>query len=361
MSDRARPELDPEIREGPVSRHVAGTPGAPTTPPRSTIRLGVVGYMGPENAHPFSWSAIVNGSYNADVMPLYANKRIATYLDANRDSLGIDGARVTHVWTQDRVISERIVAASRVPHIAHEPRTMVEAVDAVLIARDDPESHAALAQPFLEAGLPVLVDKPLAATESDLAYFSDQARAGRLIMSCSSMRYAPEVRVLKEAATSLGPVRLVAAVGVKDWVSYGVHVLEAICTVLDDPRALRVRLDSFGNGDVAEIEFDGGRHRDHPPAPQRRADDATAPVRRGRLPFRGAGRAVRRAPRHAPPVHPLRHRRQGSAAVRHHPQRDRHPAGRPAQQGTAGSLGRAGLISFARRPPRRGAGPWSDR
>ena len=258
MSDRARPELDPEIREGPVSRHVAGTPGAPPTTTRSTIRLGVVGYMGPENAHPFSWSAIVNGSYNADVMPLYANKRIATYLDANRDSLGIDGARVTHVWTQDRVISERIVAASRVPHIAHEPRTMVEAVDAVLIARDDPESHAALAQPFLEAGLPVLVDKPLAATESDLAYFSDQARAGRLIMSCSSMRYAPEVRVLKEAATSLGPVRLVAAVGVKDWVSYGVHVLEAICTVLDDPRALRVRLASFEHGEVAEIEFDGG-------------------------------------------------------------------------------------------------------
>lgn len=258
MSDRARPELDPEVREGP-SRHPTGSRGASTAaPPRSTIRLGVIGYMGPENAHPFSWSAIVNGSYNADVMPLYANKRIATYLGANRDSLGIDGARVTHVWTQDRVISERIVAASRVPHIAHEPRAMVEAVDAVLIARDDPESHAALAQPFLDAGMPVLVDKPLAATESDLAFFADQARAGRLVMSCSSMRYAPEVRVLKEAAATLGPVRLVAAVGVKDWVSYGVHVLEAICTVLDDPRALRVRLDSFGHGEVAEIEFDGG-------------------------------------------------------------------------------------------------------
>ena len=258
MSDRARPEFDPEVREGP-SRHARSSAAAPpATPPRSTIRLGVIGYMGPENAHPFSWSAIVNGSYNADVMPLYANKRIATYLDANRDSLGIDGARVTHVWTQDRVISERIVAASRVPHIAHEPRAMVEAVDAVLIARDDPESHAALAQPFLDAGMPVLVDKPLASTESDLAFFADQARAGRVIMSCSSMRYAPEVRVLKEAAATLGPVRLVAAVGVKDWLSYGVHVLEAICTVLDDPRALRVRLDSFGQGEVAEIEFDGG-------------------------------------------------------------------------------------------------------
>ena len=222
------------------------------------IRLGVIGYMGPENAHPYSWSAIVNGTYNADVMPLYANKRILTYLEANRDSLGIDGARVTHVWTQDRVISERIVAASRVSHIVHEPRMMVDAVDAVLIARDDPESHAALAQPFLEAGMPVLIDKPLAATESDLAFFVEQDRAGRLIMSSSSMRYAAEVRVLKEAAATLGPVRLAVAVGVKDWVSYGVHVLEAICTVLNDPRALRVRHGAFGYGEVVEIEFDGG-------------------------------------------------------------------------------------------------------
>lgn len=258
MSEYVRFERGPDVREGP-NRHTTGpSAAAAPIPPRSTIRLGIIGYMGPENAHPFSWSAIINGSYNMDVMPLYANRRIATYLDANRDSLGIDGAQVTHVWTQDRVISERIVAASRVPHIAHEPRAMVETVDAVLIARDDPESHAALAQPFLEAGMPLLVDKPLAASESDLAFFTDHARAGRLIMSSSSMRYAPEVRVLKESAATLGPVRLVAAVGVKDWISYGVHVLEAICTVLDDPPALRVRLDTFGHGEVAEIEFDSG-------------------------------------------------------------------------------------------------------
>ena len=258
MSEHARLERDLDRREG-TGRHTPGSPRSEQPPPpRSMIRLGVIGYMGPENAHPYSWSAIVNGTYNADVMPLYANKRILTYLEANRDSLGIDGARVTHVWTQDRVISERIVAASRVSHIVHEPRMMVDAVDAVLIARDDPESHAALAQPFLEAGMPVLIDKPLAATESDLAFFVEQDRAGRLIMSSSSMRYAAEVRVLKEAAATLGPVRLAVAVGVKDWVSYGVHVLEAICTVLNDPRALRVRHGAFGYGEVVEIEFDGG-------------------------------------------------------------------------------------------------------
>lgn len=227
-------------------------------PPASAIRLGVVGYMGPDNDHPYSWSAIINGSYDTNLMPLYANRQIATYLAANSDSLGIGGAQVTHVWTQDRVISERVVAAGHVAHIAAEPRSMVGAVDAVLIARDDSESHAALAQPFLDAGMPVLIDRPLAATEADLAYFVEQDRTGRLIMSSSSLRYAAEVRVLKEEAAALGPVRLAVAVGVKDWVTYGVHALEAICTVLDDPRALRVRHGAFGYGEVVEIEFDGG-------------------------------------------------------------------------------------------------------
>ena len=242
------------------------------------IRLGVIGYMGPENAHPYSWSAIVNGTYNADVMPLYANKRILAYLEANRDSLGIDGARVTHVWTQDRVISERIVAASRVPHIAHEPRAMVDAVDAVLIARDDPESHAALAQPFLEAGMPVLIDKPLASTESDLAFFVDHDRAGRLVMSSSSMRYATEVRVLKESAATLGPVRLVVGrrrqgLGELRRARAGgnLHGARRPTRVARPSRRVRLRR---GGGDRVRRRH----HRDHPPAPQHRVHDATAPL-----------------------------------------------------------------------------------
>lgn len=226
--------------------------------PSSTIRLGLIGYMSPENAHPYSWSAIINGSFDTDLMPLYANRRIAACLAANGDCLGIDGAQVTHVWTQERVISERIVAAGHVAQIAAEPRSMVGVVDAVLIARDDPESHAALAQPFLDAGMPVLVDAPLAATEADLAFFVEQDRTGRAITSSSSRRYATEVRVLKEEAAALGPVRLAAAVGGKEWVSGGVHALEAICTVLGDPRALRVRHGAFAYGEVVEIEFDGG-------------------------------------------------------------------------------------------------------
>ena len=150
MSKHSRPEHGRDIHEV-TNRSVPGS--VQLTPTRSLIRLGIIGYMGNDNTHPYSWSAIINGDYNTDVMPLYANEKVTTYLNANRDSLGVENAQVTHVWTQDRVISERIVAASGVPQIAHEPRAMVDAVAAVLIARDDPESHTALAQPFLESGM----------------------------------------------------------------------------------------------------------------------------------------------------------------------------------------------------------------
>ena len=41
-------------------------------------------------------------------------------------------------------------------------------VDAVIIARDDYETHFPMSQPFLEAGLPVFVDKPLSLEISEL-------------------------------------------------------------------------------------------------------------------------------------------------------------------------------------------------
>jgi hypothetical protein len=37
---------------------------------------------------------------------------ILVYLNANKDTLGIEGAKVTHVWTQERKIAEHIAKAS---------------------------------------------------------------------------------------------------------------------------------------------------------------------------------------------------------------------------------------------------------
>ncbi len=203
------------------------------------INIGMIG-MSEGNAHPYSWSSIINGQYDAAAIARAGYPAVAAYLQANQDTLGIPGARVTHVWCQDREIAEGIAGSSVIEHVVDGLEQLVGQVDAVILGRDDPEHHVAMAKPFIDAGIPIFIDKPLAYSREDLAWFAAQHRQGKFIMSCSSMRYANECRIAKQELASLGKIELVTAVGKKDWKKYGIHLLEAVFAVLDDPQPASV-------------------------------------------------------------------------------------------------------------------------
>ncbi|WP_460672506.1 Gfo/Idh/MocA family protein [Larkinella ripae] len=221
------------------------------------VKLGIIG-MSAGNAHPYSWSALINGFFDADEINRVGYPGVSAYLTANRDLLGIPGARVTHVWAQDRAISESIAKAVRVDHVVDEMTDLIGQVDAVILGRDDPENHAEMARPFIDAGVPLFIDKPLAGSLEDLAYFAEQVARGKFIMSCSSMRYATELRAVKNEFGALGPLQLATAVGKKDWIRYGVHMLEGLFMVLGDPTPVSVRHVGREGGDVVYLEFAGG-------------------------------------------------------------------------------------------------------
>jgi predicted dehydrogenase len=214
--------------------------------------------MSPGNAHPYSWSAIINGVFDADEIVKVGYPAVATYLTANRDTLGLPQARVTHVWAQEKRIAESIAKTTNIDHVAATLDDMAGAVDAVILARDDAEMHVQMCKSFFKAGIPVFIDKPLATSAEDLAWFAEQNQRGVFFMSCSSMRYANEVRTAKTELASLGKVELITSVGKKDWLKYGVHMLEAIFSLLDDPDPVSVRHVGVPNKDVVQIELDNG-------------------------------------------------------------------------------------------------------
>jgi predicted dehydrogenase len=221
------------------------------------LKLGIIG-MSEGNGHPYSWSAIVNGKYNEKEMASCGYAGIPVYLNANKDTLGIEDAKVTCVWTQDRKISEHIANASLIETVVDELEDMVGKVDAVMLSRDDPENHVAMAKPFLDANVPLFIDKPLAITTADLEYFKQQAANGKLLMSCSSMRYATESQSVKTEMASLGKIELATSVGKKDWPKYGVHMLEGLFALLDDPKAVSVKHVSSSHKDIVYLEFETG-------------------------------------------------------------------------------------------------------
>ena len=221
------------------------------------LKLGIIG-LSEGNGHPYSWSAIINGDFNREEMDKCGYAGIPLYLEANRDTLGIDGAQVTHVWTQDKSLSEHIAKSSGIKNIVNDMEEMVGQVDAVLLARDDPENHVTMARPFLDADIPVFIDKPLAINKKDLKYFAEQHNKGKFLMSCSSMRYSGECLAVKTELASLGEIELVTAIGKKDWVKYGVHMLEALFAVLDDPKTVSVQHVGEAEKDIVVIKLENG-------------------------------------------------------------------------------------------------------
>ena len=148
------------------------------------------------NGHPYSFSAIFNGFDNELMKEAWPN--IYNYLSKQpSDSFGVINAKVTHIWTQDVTLSKKISNASKIEHVVEELETMLDDVDAVIIARDDYETHKKISKQFLEAGKYVFIDKPLSLEMEDLNFFLPYLKNAHL-MSSSGIRYAPELDILRD-------------------------------------------------------------------------------------------------------------------------------------------------------------------
>ncbi len=118
------------------------------------LRIGMVGV---NTYHAEAFTRIFNGS--PDAPP------------------GINDARITHVWAGDH--PERLAELETLlgPYDAHAHAVtdLIEQVDGVLVI-DDTElggRHAELATPFLQAGMPVFVDKPMTTEYADAVRLFD--------------------------------------------------------------------------------------------------------------------------------------------------------------------------------------------
>ena len=189
------------------------------------LRLGIIG-MSPGNGHPYSWSAIFNG-YDREAMESCGFPVIPRYLE-QREFPGdqISEARVTHVWAQESDLAEHIARAARIESVANQYTDMIGQVDAVLLARDDAERHVEFALPFLEAGLPLYVDKPLALSVAEAEQLFEAQRYPGQLFSCSALRYAREFQLSAEDRAAIGTIRHIHATTPKGWDKYAVHVLE---------------------------------------------------------------------------------------------------------------------------------------
>jgi predicted dehydrogenase len=222
----------------------------------SELRLAMLGMI-EGNGHPYSWAAIING-YDPAKMADCPYAAIPRYLGAQPlETVRIPGARVTHLWTDNPAEAPAVAAASLIEHVVSMPEAVIGHVDAAIISTDDGDGHVPRARPFIEAGLPVFVDKPMATNVPDLRQFVEWHRAGKVILSTSGMRYAPEMRLTPEQQAHLGDLRWITSFTCKTWERYGIHALEAV-EPLVGPGFLSVQACSDTGGDVMQITHGSG-------------------------------------------------------------------------------------------------------
>lgn len=195
------------------------------------LRLGVIG-LSDGNGHPYSWSAIFNG-YNSIAMEECGYPVIPRYLEQQVwPDCQIDSAEVVAVWTQDTELSRNIAKSSRIKQVMLEYTDMIGKVDAVLLARDDSENHLKYAEPFLRAGLPIYIDKPIALSVEDLERLYALEQYPGQIFTCSALRFSKELILTEADRKELGQIKNITAFTPKSWNKYAVHIIEPVLNML---------------------------------------------------------------------------------------------------------------------------------
>ena len=200
------------------------------------LRIGILG-MTEGNGHPYSWSAMFNG-YNKEEMETCGFPVIPRYLEKQPpETFGIPGAKITCICCTgyaDRAEAEHMARAALIPTVYDDPTEMIGNVDAVIVATDDGNEHIERCRPFIEAGIPMFIDKPLVNTEEDLRQFVEWRKAGANFISCSSLRFMKGYEPYYKNHHEFGQLFHIISTMAKKYETYGIHALEAMYPLLGE-------------------------------------------------------------------------------------------------------------------------------
>jgi len=196
------------------------------------IKLAMLG-MTEGNGHPYSWSIIINGRYNAEALAKCPYAAIIDYISKQpKNTLGIQDVEVSHVWTDNPEDAKLVAKVAEIENIVEDPKDVIGQVDAVLVATDIGSEHVERCKPFVEANVPIFVDKPLCDNFADLKIFQQWINEGKPIISSSAMRYCKEYEPYHQSTYELGDLRYINVTMAKSWEKYGIHALETLYPIV---------------------------------------------------------------------------------------------------------------------------------
>ncbi|MCP2329458.1 putative dehydrogenase [Hamadaea flava] len=169
-------------------------------------------------------------------------------------------ATLTWVWGGELRPGQPDAAALARTHaiadVVRAPTDLLAETDLVLIIDDTGggRSHAALARPFLRAGVATFVNKPMAL---DLAEAVELFGYTTAVTSSSALRFSREIAAAREEITALGTLSSGISTGPGEWFYYGVHAVEQLFAATGGGVAWVQRL-TWPQRDVAILGYHDG-------------------------------------------------------------------------------------------------------
>jgi len=186
----------------------------------------------------------------------------------------VDGAKVVAAWTSPSAIVpeerhreyNRILREELGIRFVESLGELLNLVDAVMVLSQDGSVHLERARPFLEAGMPVFVDKPFTCSLNDALRMAEIAEKHNApLFSSSSLRYALEVQKVSERGSEWGKVVAADAFSPAPThprnpglFHYGIHGVETLFALMGKG-CRRVRCVYHDDGEVVVGEWEDGR------------------------------------------------------------------------------------------------------
>ena len=211
------------------------------------ITLGIVGGAG--DWHAKSFSEIING-YVKELLPEdWPNYKKKDFGDV----------RVSHIWDENKEDAQLLARICNIENVVDRKEDMIGKVDGVIVADDATLKHQKRAIPFLKAGIPTFIDKPLSTDIKEAENLINLAKKHNApFMSCSALRYAKEMEDFKKKKEEIGKILTGFAICKGELVFYGIHPMEALYTIVGHGIKSVRNIGSEGK-DIVVITYKDGR------------------------------------------------------------------------------------------------------
>jgi predicted dehydrogenase len=234
---------------------IATTEGRAEDAPPAAAKVIRAGIIGLDTSHAPAFTELFNAP---DAGPEIAGIRVVAAFPGGSPDLPSSRDRVAEYTKQLRDMGVEIVDS--IP-------ALLEKVDVVLLESVDGRPHLEQARPVFEAGKPVYIDKPLAASLADAVAIAELGKKhGVPWFSSSSLRFTPGIAAMRGGGNpAVGDV-----LGCDAWSPsptdpthpdlfwYGIHGVETLFTVMG-PGCVSVSRTHTPDMDVVTGLWDGGR------------------------------------------------------------------------------------------------------